>query len=131
MPKKDVKKDKTFPQLDSIAKIVALCISLAAPGVTLINMLSIHKAEIATNKEMILTLVNKVDNISVTVSSHEASIGVLRQQLMDSSTLSSKLDNTNNRINTNFVDIWKRISANTTQIQQNRIDIELIRRTKN
>lgn len=114
--------------IEKLAHIVVIFISLAAPAVTMLNRIAVQNERLLKSEHELSLLTDKCGLLKERVERHEQEIAVLKQIVVDRGDASKKYDTASQKINEGVLDIWKRLSANSSQIQSNRADIEVLKK---
>lgn len=130
MPKKCSRAAETTPFASLLTKrltLFALLLTVGAPLVTLISMMSSYREHLQQNTQQIAALTKTLSDLQTLNSSQNLDISVYRQTIQDNSAAILRMQNYQDGTNEKILELWKQTSENNARIDALNTEIALIK----
>lgn len=120
MPKKQMQSTVT---LSKTLSLIALFLTVGAPLVTLVSMVSSYRDHLEEVTNQIMVLNKEVDDLQGNTNSHNSDIEVFKQNIIENSEDITSLKISRDNYSEKILEVWKETSANTAQIESLKTEI--------
>lgn len=109
--------------LSKTLSLIALFLTVGAPLVTLVSMVSSYRDHLEEVTNQIMVLNKEVDDLQGNTNSHNSDIEVFKQNIIENSEDITSLKISRDNYSEKILEVWKETSANTAQIESLKTEI--------